>query len=95
MELGPGGVSLCLEEAGVGFMFAPTYHPAMKVWQYKTLQGACLWSSVVFTTACLPTIQTFCSPHPALHCIADSCSRAEITAGSHRLQPTGAHAEPS
>ncbi|EFN52082.1 hypothetical protein CHLNCDRAFT_27114, partial [Chlorella variabilis] len=30
VELGPGGVSLCLEEAGVGFMFAPTYHPAMK-----------------------------------------------------------------
>lgn len=30
VELGPQGVARCIEEAGVGFMFAPTYHPAMK-----------------------------------------------------------------
>jgi len=31
VELGPDGVAECIEKAGVGFMFAPTYHPAMKV----------------------------------------------------------------
>lgn len=30
VELGPASVSECLERAGVGFMFAPHYHPAMK-----------------------------------------------------------------
>ncbi|PSC73271.1 anthranilate phosphoribosyltransferase [Micractinium conductrix] len=30
VELGPEGVARCIDEAGVGFMFAPTYHPAMK-----------------------------------------------------------------
>lgn len=30
VEVGPQGVARCIEEAGVGFMFAPTYHPAMK-----------------------------------------------------------------
>lgn len=29
-ELGPAGVARCVEEAGVGFMFAPVYHPAFK-----------------------------------------------------------------
>jgi hypothetical protein len=46
VELGPEGVSRCLEEAGVGFMFAPTYHPAMKVgavlgwWLHQTPDSA-------------------------------------------------------
>lgn len=31
IDLGPEGVSRCVDEAGVGFMFAPRYHPAMKV----------------------------------------------------------------
>lgn len=30
VELGPAGVERCIREAGVGFMFAPIYHPAMK-----------------------------------------------------------------
>jgi anthranilate phosphoribosyltransferase len=30
IELTPGGVSRCIEEAGIGFMFAPAHHPAMK-----------------------------------------------------------------
>lgn len=30
VELGPRGVAQCIEHAGVGFMFAPTFHPAMK-----------------------------------------------------------------
>ncbi|MDP8947848.1 MAG: anthranilate phosphoribosyltransferase [Actinomycetota bacterium] len=30
IELGPKQVSRCIEEAGVGFMFARTHHPAMK-----------------------------------------------------------------
>lgn len=30
VELGPEGVTRCIDEAGVGFMFAPTFHPAMK-----------------------------------------------------------------
>lgn len=30
IELGPEGVAACLDQAGVGFMFAPTFHPAMK-----------------------------------------------------------------
>jgi anthranilate phosphoribosyltransferase len=30
IELGPDGVSRCVEEAGVGFCFAPRYHPAMR-----------------------------------------------------------------
>lgn len=30
IEIGPEGVARCINEAGVGFMFAPTFHPAMK-----------------------------------------------------------------
>ena len=29
VELGPEGVARCIREAGVGFMMAPRYHPAM------------------------------------------------------------------
>ncbi|MDQ1467013.1 MAG: anthranilate phosphoribosyltransferase [Actinomycetota bacterium] len=30
IDLGPAGVERCVEEAGVGFCFAPRYHPAMR-----------------------------------------------------------------
>ena len=30
IDLGPEGVKRCLEEVGIGFMFAPVFHPAMK-----------------------------------------------------------------
>ena len=30
LELGPEQVAQCVEEVGFGFMFAPTYHPAMR-----------------------------------------------------------------
>ena len=30
IELTPEGVSRCIEQAGIGFMFAPAHHPAMK-----------------------------------------------------------------
>src|SRR3712207_6562926 len=30
IELGPEGVSRCIRESGIGFMFARTHHPAMK-----------------------------------------------------------------
>jgi anthranilate phosphoribosyltransferase len=30
IDLGPGGVARCIEEAGMGFCFAPRYHPAMR-----------------------------------------------------------------
>jgi anthranilate phosphoribosyltransferase len=30
IDLGPQGVARCLEEAGIGFCFAPRYHPAMR-----------------------------------------------------------------
>ena len=30
IELGPEAVAHCIEEAGIGFMFAQAYHPAMK-----------------------------------------------------------------
>ncbi|MEM9206515.1 MAG: anthranilate phosphoribosyltransferase, partial [Pseudomonadota bacterium] len=30
IELGPDAISRCIREAGVGFMFAPMHHPAMK-----------------------------------------------------------------
>ena len=30
IELGPAGVARCVDEAGVGFCFAPRYHPAMR-----------------------------------------------------------------
>ena len=30
IELGPDGVARCVTEAGVGFCFAPRYHPAMR-----------------------------------------------------------------
>src|SRR5205809_7701258 len=30
IELPPDGVGLCIREAGIGFMFAPAHHPAMK-----------------------------------------------------------------
>src|SRR5213082_621479 len=31
IDLGPEQVAVCLEETGIGFMFAPNHHPAMKV----------------------------------------------------------------
>lgn len=30
IDLGPVGVKACIEEAGIGFCFAPVYHPAMR-----------------------------------------------------------------
>lgn len=30
VDLGPNGVEFCLEEAGIGFCFAPRFHPAMR-----------------------------------------------------------------
>ena len=30
IDLGPGEVAACIEKLGIGFMFAPVYHPAMK-----------------------------------------------------------------
>jgi anthranilate phosphoribosyltransferase len=30
IDLGPAGVAGCVEEVGIGFMFAPRYHPAMR-----------------------------------------------------------------
>lgn len=30
IDLGPEGVARCIEEVGIGFMFAPRFHPAMK-----------------------------------------------------------------
>jgi anthranilate phosphoribosyltransferase len=30
IELGPEGVARCIERAGIGFCFAPRYHPAMR-----------------------------------------------------------------
>ena len=30
IDLGPDGVERCIEETGIGFMFAPTFHPAMR-----------------------------------------------------------------
>jgi len=29
MDLGPEGVAACIDQAGLGFMYAPRYHPAM------------------------------------------------------------------
>jgi anthranilate phosphoribosyltransferase len=30
IDLGPAGVAKCIQEAGIGFCFAPRYHPAMR-----------------------------------------------------------------
>ena len=30
IDLGPAGVARCIDEAGIGFCFAPRYHPAMR-----------------------------------------------------------------
>lgn len=30
IELGPAGVARCIEEAGIGFCFAPAFHPALR-----------------------------------------------------------------
>ena len=30
VDLGPDGVARCVEDVGMGFMFAPRYHPSMK-----------------------------------------------------------------
>ena len=30
VDVGPDGVKRCIEEIGIGFMFAPTFHPAMR-----------------------------------------------------------------
>ncbi len=38
IDLGPKGVEACLREAGVGFMYAPRYHPAMKA--VRSVRGA-------------------------------------------------------
>jgi anthranilate phosphoribosyltransferase len=38
IELGPEGVARCIDEAGLGFMYAPKYHPAMK--QMKAVRSA-------------------------------------------------------
>ena len=38
IDLGPQGVEACLKEAGVGFMYAPRYHPAMKA--MRSVRGA-------------------------------------------------------
>jgi anthranilate phosphoribosyltransferase len=39
VELDPAGVTSCLEQAGVAFMYAPAYHPAM-----KARVGGCLFA---------------------------------------------------
>ncbi len=31
VEIGPEGVAECIDKAGLGFMFAPIFNPAMKV----------------------------------------------------------------
>lgn len=41
VDLGPAGVEACVREAGVGFMFAPRYHPAMKVREAVAERGSC------------------------------------------------------
>jgi anthranilate phosphoribosyltransferase len=30
IDLGPGGVARCIQEAGIGFLFAPVFHPAFR-----------------------------------------------------------------
>jgi anthranilate phosphoribosyltransferase len=30
IELSPAGVAACIDEAGIGFMYAPSFHPAMR-----------------------------------------------------------------
>jgi len=30
IDLGPEGIAVCVEEVGIGFMFAPRFHPAMR-----------------------------------------------------------------
>lgn len=31
IDLNPGGITRCVEQAGIGFMLSPIYHPAMKI----------------------------------------------------------------
>jgi len=31
LELGPSSIARCIDEAGIGFMYAPLFHPAMKL----------------------------------------------------------------
>jgi hypothetical protein len=31
LELGPSSIARCIDEAGIGFMYAPLFHPAMKM----------------------------------------------------------------
>ena len=38
IDLGPKGVEACLQEARVGFMYAPRYHPAMRA--MRSVRGA-------------------------------------------------------
>lgn len=47
VDIGPEGVRRCIDEAGVGFMFAPAYHPAMKASRALTalLLGWCSTSA--------------------------------------------------
>ncbi|MFH4113518.1 anthranilate phosphoribosyltransferase, partial [Acinetobacter baumannii] len=30
IELSPAAVATCIDEAGIGFMYAPSFHPAMR-----------------------------------------------------------------
>ena len=38
IDLGPDGVAACVDQVGIGFMFAPVYHPAMKA--VREVRGA-------------------------------------------------------
>ena len=56
IDLGPVEVARCVEEAGIGFMFAPRYHPAMK-------NVSCVRRALPFRTV-FNLLGPLCNPAP-------------------------------
>ncbi|MDD5557097.1 MAG: anthranilate phosphoribosyltransferase [bacterium] len=69
IDLGPEGVARCLDRAGIGFIFAPRYHPAMR--RVAAVRKALPFRTVfnILGPLCNPaplTFQLLGVPHPGL-----------------------------
>jgi anthranilate phosphoribosyltransferase len=59
IDLGPDGVARCIEEAGIGFLFAPVFHPA---WRFAAVPRRELALRTVFNV-----LGPLCNPAGARH----------------------------
>lgn len=75
VDIGPEGVRRCIDEAGVGFMFAPAYHPAMKAsCGCRCLPGWRATDRQVFGSGALAPV-----PHSALRPHFAACRAATLS----------------